>query len=94
MHVATIIASAPSPAPSSPPEELVTPGPLGFTVIAIIAVIVVLLALDMLRRIRRARYRSEVAEDLDLAEAQSGTGVEASAVDDQGVDPQDDPARR
>jgi hypothetical protein len=90
-----IIAAAvtPSPTPSAPPPELVTPGPWGFLVIALLTLAVVLLVLDMLRRIRRARYREEVAAELD-AEEQARAATEATGVDDQDIDPGDDPARR
>jgi flagellar biosynthesis/type III secretory pathway M-ring protein FliF/YscJ len=93
MHVATLLASVPSPTPTAPPAELVTPGPIGFAVMALLVVVVFLLVFDMLRRIRRARYRSEVNEDLDLAEAQARAATEASDVDDQDVDPHADPPR-
>lgn len=50
-------------------ENLVTPGPWGFAVMAILGIAVILLVIDMLRRIRRARYRSQVSEELDAQEA-------------------------
>ena len=88
MHVATLAADlTPSPTPSSPPAELVTPGPIGFTVMAVLVLVIVLLLIDMLRRIRRARYRSEVNEELDLAEAQAREATLTSDVDDQDIDP-------
>lgn len=94
MHVATIAAEmTPSPTSTAPPDELVTPGPIGFGVMALLVLAVVLLLLDMLRRIRRARYRSEVNEELDLAEAQAREATGASDVDDQDVDPSGDPRR-
>ena len=77
-------------------ESLVTPGPWGFAIIAILAVIVILLVIDMLRRIRRARYRSEVREQLDaeeLAAAQGDRAVLESDIDDQDIDPEQDPRR-
>jgi hypothetical protein len=96
MLIATLLAAAPTPTPTptSPPDELVTPGPIGFAVMALLAIIVILLVLDMLRRIRRARYRDEVNEELDLAEEQARQATRDSDVDDQDIDPQDDPARR
>ena len=96
MLIATLLAAAstPTPTPSSPPAELVTPGPIGFAVMALLAIIVILLILDMLRRVRRARYRDEVNEELDLAEKQAREATRDSDVDDQDIDPGDDPARR
>ncbi|MFG6401899.1 MULTISPECIES: hypothetical protein [unclassified Microbacterium] len=93
MYAAILLAVA-SPEPTSPPPELVTPGPWGFAAIAFVALAVFLLVWDMLRRIRRGRYRAEVNEDLDAAEAQAKAAVEMSDVDDQDIDPEDDPARR
>ncbi|MGA6126710.1 MULTISPECIES: hypothetical protein [unclassified Microbacterium] len=63
------LAVSPSPTPTTPPPEAVTPGVAGFIAIAIVAVVIVLLAIDMLRRIRRAQYRSDVNEMLDAEEA-------------------------
>jgi hypothetical protein len=60
--------STPSPTPTVA-AELVTPGPWGFLVIALLALAVVVLVWDMQRRIRRARYREEVAAELDALEA-------------------------
>lgn len=91
---AAILLAAVTPEPSAPPAELVTPGPWGFGAIAFIAVAVFLLVWDMLRRIRRGRYRAEINEDLDAAEAQAQSAQRASDVDDQDIDPQDDRFRR
>jgi len=63
------LAATPSPTPTGPPAEAVTPGVAGFIAIALVAVVIVLLAIDMLRRIRRAQYRSDVNEMLDAEEA-------------------------
>ncbi|MEI2268614.1 MULTISPECIES: hypothetical protein [unclassified Microbacterium] len=63
------LAATPSPTPTGPPAELVTPGIAGFVAIAVVAIVIVLLAIDMLRRIRRAQYRSDVNEMLDAEEA-------------------------
>lgn len=62
--------STPTPLPAIQVDpELVTPGPWGFLIIALIALAAILLIWDMLRRIRRARFRAEVAEQLDAEEA-------------------------
>ncbi|HEV7566765.1 MAG TPA: hypothetical protein VGO31_12480 [Microbacteriaceae bacterium] len=67
VHLAT-----PSPTPSIPPADSVTPGVFGFGAIFLIAVVSVLLALDMVRRIRRIRYREEIREKLDAEQAGNG----------------------
>ena len=88
------LAVSPSPTPTTPPPEAVTPGVAGFIAIAIVAVVIVLLAIDMLRRIRRAQYRSDVNEMLDAEEA-AARGDRPG--DDPGVAPGDvspeDPAK-
>jgi hypothetical protein len=58
-----------TPDPNTPNEDLITPGPWGFAVVAFIGLAAVLLIIDMMRRIRRARFRSEVNEELDAEEA-------------------------
>lgn len=93
MYDAIIAAVTPSPTPSAPPAELVTPGPWGFAVIAVLALAVFLLVWDMLRRIRRGRYREDIAAELD-AEQQARAATQAGGVDDQDIEPGDDPARR
>lgn len=75
----------PVPSPTVDPES-VTPGPMGFLVIALLAIVVVLLVLDMLRRVRRVRYRAEVQEMLDAEEAEH-----RAAGDDPAADADDDP---
>ncbi|MFG6445189.1 hypothetical protein ACFXP7_07630 [Microbacterium sp. P06] len=93
MYAAIFLAVA-TPEPSAPPPELVTPGPWGFAAIAFVAVAVFVLVWDMLRRIRRGNYRQAVNEELDAAEAQAKASENASDIDDQDIDPGDDPARR
>lgn len=67
---AMLFATAPAPSPSPVVDpDLVTPGPWGFTAIAFIAAAVTLLIMDMLRRVRRARYREQVAAELDAEQA-------------------------
>lgn len=94
-------AGLPTPTPTMTVNpENVTPGFIGFSVMALIAIIVVFLIVDMLRRIRRAGYRADVNEKLDaeeeakaekLAEEQARRAEYASDVDDQDIDPTDDP---
>ena len=82
----------PSPTWTSPPPELVTPGPAGFLVVAFLVIAVVLRVADMLRRVRRARYRAEANEALDAEQAaalQAAAATEASDVDDQDLDAAD-----
>lgn len=66
---------------------LVTPGPVGFVVIAVLALAVVALVWDMMRRIRRGRVRADINEELDAEQqAAAAAAVEATEVDDQDVD--------
>ena len=81
------VTPTPSPSPGDVNPDLVTPGVVGFVLIAILAVAVVALVWDMMRRIRRGRYRAEVREELD-AEEQAQAAVEATEVDDQDIDPE------
>lgn len=86
MHPLTWLSmtTTPTPSPSATlnPEN-VTPGVAGFIGIAVIAIAVVFLLIDMQRRIRRARYRSEIAEQLDAEAAeQSATQSDASSAAD------------
>lgn len=82
-----LTSTTPIPTPSMTVDpELVSPGPLGFVVIAIIVLAVVLLIWDMMRRIRRGRVRADINEQLD-AEAQAAEAVEATETDDDDVDP-------
>ncbi|UJP08690.1 hypothetical protein L2X99_09115 [Microbacterium sp. KUDC0406] len=60
----------PMPTPTSTVDpNLVTPGFVGFAIVAVLVVAVILLIWDMNRRIRRVRYREEVREELDAEEA-------------------------
>lgn len=88
-------AATPSPTPTQPDPELVTPGVWGFVITALVALAVVFLVWDMMRRIRRGRVRADIREELD-AEEQAARAVEATDIDDQTIDPRDDepPARR
>ena len=94
--IATAATATPSPGPTVDPD-LVTPGPVGFTVMALLALVVVLLVADMLRRVRRARYREEVGKDLDAEQAaaaaeQDGAGAaEGSADEASGSSSPEDP---
>jgi hypothetical protein len=65
-------AATPTPTPSGPSDDQVTPGYVGFIVTFLLAVVVVLLVIDMVRRIRRVRYRAEIAEKLDAEQAAAG----------------------
>ena len=64
---------------------LVTPGPVGFVVIAVLALAVIVLVWDMMRRIRRGRVRADINEELD-AEQQAAAAARATDVDDQDID--------
>lgn len=74
----------PSPTPSGPPAELVTPGFAGFAVIAVIVIAVILLVWDMQRRIRRARYREEVGAELDAEQAALAEEAQNAVTDSSG----------
>ncbi|KJL20795.1 hypothetical protein [Microbacterium azadirachtae] len=60
--------ATPTPTPTVDPN-LVTPGPVGFVIVAVVVVFAALLIWDMQRRIRRVRYREEVRAELDAEEA-------------------------
>ncbi|WP_424936517.1 MULTISPECIES: hypothetical protein [Bacteria] len=70
----TAVSPTPSPTPAVDPT-LVTPGPVGFAVMALLVVVVVVIVWDMQRRIRRVRYREEVREELDAEERAAKDGV-------------------
>lgn len=78
-------------APATPiPEQtvdptLVTPGPIGFVVIAVLALAVIVLIWDMMRRIRRGRVRADIDEEL-MAEEQAAAAARATDIDDQDID--------
>lgn len=79
-------AATPSPTPTTPAADTVTPGPWGFAVVAFVAIAVIFLLWDMLRRIRRGRYRAQVREELDAEQAESG---DAQPTGDPGGDRKD-----
>ena len=87
-HAAT---ATPTPEQTVDPT-LVTPGPAGFVVIALLAVAVVALVWDMMRRIRRGRVRADINEEL-RAEEQAAAAVEATEVDDQDIERDENPPR-
>jgi hypothetical protein len=79
-------AAAATPIPEQTVDPtLVTPGPIGFVVIAVLALAVIVLVWDMMRRIRRGRVRADINEELD-AEQQAAAATRATEVDDQDVD--------
>lgn len=67
LRLLSTLAPSPSPEPGvvlpdTPPDELVTPGTIGFVVTFLVAVALVLLVRDMNRRVRRVRVRSDLAD--------------------------------
>lgn len=88
--LALAFAGAPSPAPTLPPDDSVTPGFGGFAVIALLVVAVFALVWDMQRRVRRARYRSEIDARLD-AENEAGRGGGDAATPASGRTTDDEP---
>jgi len=73
-------AATPTPTPTVDPN-LVTPGPVGFVIVAVVVVFAALLIWDMQRRIRRVRYREEVRAELDAEEAAQGGAGDAEEGD-------------
>lgn len=69
-HIVMSANETPSPAPTIDPD-LVTPGPIGFAVMALVVLAVFVLGFSLIRRVRRTRYRAEVAEMLDAEERES-----------------------
>ena len=57
--------------PSTVPDDLVTPGVIGFVITFLVAVAAVLLIIDMTRRVRRLRYREEVRAQLEAEQAEA-----------------------
>ncbi|MBW9110835.1 hypothetical protein JNB63_12875 [Microbacterium trichothecenolyticum] len=93
--IAGILPTATTPTPTPTPAvdpNLVSPGVVGFLFTALIAIAVIFLVWDMMRRIRRGRVRADIQEQLD-AEEQAARAVEATEVDDQGIDPAADDDR-
>jgi len=90
-----VLAGLPTPQPTGSQVDpvLVTPGFWGFAVIILIALAVIFLVWDMLRRIRRGRVRADIQAEI-LAEQQGEAATRTSNVDDQDIDPADDPARQ
>ncbi len=66
----------PTPTPTVDPA-LVTPGPIGFAIMAIVVAVSVLLIWDMQRRVRRARYKEQVNAKLDAEQAAERAAAEA-----------------
>jgi peptidoglycan/LPS O-acetylase OafA/YrhL len=62
------VTATPTPTPTVDPN-LVTPGPVGFVIVAVIVVFAALLIWVMQRRIRRVRFREVVRAVLDAEEA-------------------------
>jgi hypothetical protein len=76
-HAAT---TTPIPEPTVDPV-LVTPGPVGFVVIALLSFAVVALVWDMMRRIRRGRVRADINEELDAEERAAAADDAATSGD-------------
>lgn len=81
MHTAFVMAATPSPSPTVPNADQVTPGVWGFVIIFAIGVVTILLVWDMMRRVRRTRYRAEVNARLDAEEAQRAAGGDVAVRD-------------
>ncbi|MBS1907846.1 MAG: hypothetical protein JST33_15065 [Actinobacteria bacterium] len=75
--ILTAATATPTPTPTVDPN-LVTPGPVGFVIVAVVVVFAAVLIWDMQRRIRRVRYREEVRAELDAEEAADAAGDEGT----------------
>ena len=71
--------SAASGNQTPPPDDLVTPGVVGFFAIFLVAVATVFLGFDLVRRIRRTTYREQIRERL---EAEAADEVELTELTD------------
>lgn len=85
-----------SPAPAgvvTPPEELITPGTIGFLATFAVAVALFFLVRDMNRRVRRIQVRGERSDGRRLADGGGDGGAEGG--DGVPGDPHrpDDPGR-
>ncbi len=65
--------------------DKVSPGPIGFAVVALLAIALFFLGLDLVRRLRRSRFRAEIqaelAEELAAKEAAEAAGEASDAGD-------------
>ena len=85
--------STPSPTPTFDPNK-VTPGVLGFSVIAIFFVICALLVWNLIMRVSRMSHRSQVRAELALEKARAeGRDLGANDPDAEGIFRQDDAPR-
>jgi len=58
------------------PDNLVTPGWIGFLAIFGVAVATVFLIVDMTRRVRRTRYRGEIREQIEFEREEAARAAE------------------
>lgn len=69
----TALTVVPAETRSDYDPDAVSPGPVGFAVVALLAIALFFLGYDMLRRLRRSKYRAEIraelAEELEANEA-------------------------
>lgn len=79
------VLGAVSPAPgevvSTPPEELITPGTIGFLATFAVAVALFFLVRDMNRRVQRIQVRGERADGRRRADGGAGRGGDGVAGD-------------
>lgn len=67
-----LTAQDPSLPPETPDPNTVTPGVIGFAVMALVGIAAVLLAFDMNRRVRRINYREQAREKIAAEAAEQG----------------------
>lgn len=84
LTVLTAVSAAGDQTP--PPDDLVTPGVVGFFAIFAVAVATVFLGLDMVRRIRRTTYREQIRERLEAEAAERAAGTTPDAATTSPID--------
>ncbi|GAA3873318.1 hypothetical protein GCM10022381_15380 [Leifsonia kafniensis] len=91
LTVLTVLSAADDQTP--PPDDLVTPGVIGFFAIFAVAVATVFLGFDLVRRIRRTTYREQIRERLEAEAAehdgQDGQGEQGEPT--ESVEPSEKP---
>lgn len=85
-----VAAATPSPTPTGPSADSVTPGPWGFAAIFFVGLLTIAIIWDMVRRIRRMTYRAQVQAKLDAEEAALLSGEPAPTPSADSSDPFDE----
>ena len=77
----TVLSAAGDQTP--PPDDLVTPGVIGFFAIFLVAVATVFLGFDLVRRIRRTTYREQIRERLAAEQAEQAEHAEQNGTSEK-----------